>query len=360
MKKTFFVLSLALFLLGTVWGAVSLAQEPTPVTADSWLAPPVTTAAMPARVAPTALLTTTEAAFLPLLVSPPNPNIWIDTTDRAAVVEAYREDYLGSENNNSGWSGNHANCEPGTTTAAFRNSILMRLNYFRRMAGIPPLEGLNDEYNRKAQEAALMMSANGALSHDPPNNWLCYTADGDQAAGSSNLFLGVYGPAAISGYMVDPGGGNYFVGHRRWILYPQTRFMGTGDIPAANGQWSSNALWVFDANRHPIRPDTRENYVAWPPPGYVPYQIIYSRWSFAVAGADFSQAQVSMTRNGAAVPLTVNPIANGFGENTLVWEPTTTISQPSSDVVFWVTIENVFVSGSSQTFVYEVIMIDPN
>ena len=39
--------------------------------------------------------------------------------------------------------------------------------------------------------------------------------------------------------MTDPGAGNTFVGHRRWVLYPPTRTMGVGDIPA-----QSNALYV--------------------------------------------------------------------------------------------------------------------
>ena len=48
--------------------------------------------------------------------------------------------------------------------------------------------------------------------------------------------------------MHDPGSYNYFVGHRRWILYPQTKEMGTGDIPYANGYPGANALWGFDDN----------------------------------------------------------------------------------------------------------------
>lgn len=90
------------------------------------------------------------------------------------------------------------------------------------MAGIPPLLGLDDTYSAKAQAATLMMSVNRKLSHSPDSSWTCYTANGREGAGSSNLYLGVFGPSAISGYIRDPGSGNYFVGHRRWILYPQT------------------------------------------------------------------------------------------------------------------------------------------
>ena len=114
------------------------------------------------------------------------------------------------------------------------------------MGGVPPVESLKADYNQKAQAAALMMSVNGKLSHDPPSSWDCYSSDGKTGAGNSNLYLGVFGPDAISGYIYDPGSGNYPVGHRRWILYPQTKHMGTGDIPPVSGEWKSNALWVFD------------------------------------------------------------------------------------------------------------------
>ena len=119
---------------------------------------------------------------------------------------------------------------------------MRRINYFRAMSGIPPIMGLKGEYNQKAQAAALMMSVNRQLNHHPPTSWTCFTNDGYDGASSSNLYLGVYGPSAISGYIYDSGTGNYFVGHRRWILYPQTQFMGTGDIPSQSGSSSSNAL----------------------------------------------------------------------------------------------------------------------
>lgn len=297
--------------------------------------------------------------YLPLVTKPAEETAWVDTNNRQAVVNFYQIDYKASDGIDSGWTGDRDSCNPGTTSAAFKDAIVNRINYFRKMAGVPPIVGLRDDYNQKAQQAALMMSVNEDLSHDPPNNWKCYTADGDEAAGSSNLYLGRFGPAAISGYITDPGGGNYFVGHRRWILYPQTQHMGTGDIPSGAG-WSSNSLWVFDNdNMWGARPDTRETFVAWPPPGYVPYQVVYPRWSFSYAKADFSSATVTMTQNGSPVTVDIQLIGNGFGENTLVWEPDISLSAPTSDVVFHVTISQVGGTGVPSTFDYDVIMINP-
>lgn len=288
------------------------------------------------------------------------PDLQVDPQSRAGSRNFYLQVYLASEDAQANWTGAHNACDPGDTDPAFRDAILLRINYFRAMAGVPPLLGLRDEYNHKAQQAALMMSANRALDHTPPSNWDCYTADGDQAAGSSNLFLGIHGVPAIDGYIYDPGAGNYPVGHRRWILYPQTQHMGTGDIPAANGYPAANALWVFDSNIWNDRPDTREPYVAWPPPGYVPYSVVYPRWSFAYPQADFNAATVHMTHNGAPLPVDVQPVENGYGENTLVWEPDATFgAPPATDQPYTVEIRNILINGAPQTFTYTVTLFDP-
>jgi hypothetical protein len=89
----------------------------------------------------------------------------------------------------------------------------------------------------------------------------------------SNLYLGVFGPDAMLGYVHDPGGNNSAVGHRCWLLYPLIQQMGTGDIPPASNHSAANAHWVFDLPRS--YPATRDTFVVWPPPGYVPYSLIF-------------------------------------------------------------------------------------
>lgn len=278
-----------------------------------------------------------------------------------------------------GWTGNSATCSEGTTLLTFQDTVLLRLNYFRAMAGVPAAVTFSDIYSAKNQKAALMMSVNNMLSHDPNvlANWLCHTAEGIEAAGSSNLALGVNGRDAIDLYIQDPGTNNGFVGHRRWILYPQTQIMGTGDIPANNGFAPANSLWVFDENIWGPRPSTREEFVAWPPPGYVPYQVTCRRWSFSYPEADFSSAAVTMTQDGVSLPVTLGPLETGYGENTLVWSPEginfvlRTINSetwpvqieswpvPAKDTVYQVTINNVIISGVSRSFAYSVTVFDP-
>jgi uncharacterized protein YkwD len=280
----------------------------------------------------------------------------VNPQDRAEALRFYQDYYLANTSVPIGWTGSLAGCNPGVTSAAFRAAVLQRINYFRGMAGVPPV-ALNGDSNRLAQAAALMMSVNRSLDHTPPTTWLCYSKDGADGAGSGNLALGAMGWDAIALYMQDPGSGNTALGHRRWILYPQTQEMGTGDIPSSAGYPPANALVVFDEHMWEPRPITRDSFVAWPPPGYVPRPVVYPRWSFSYPSANFASASVTMTLGGANVPLTVFPVVNGYGENTLAWE----ISglSGSGDQSYQVRIVNVVIGGQSRSFNYTVTVFTP-
>jgi hypothetical protein len=285
----------------------------------------------------------------------------INLNDRAAVVQLYQTTYLASQGIASGWTGNRSTCTAGTTSQAYAEATISRVNCYRVMAGLPGDVVLTNTWNSKAQDAALMMSAQGSLSHSPGTNWSCYTANGAEAAGKSNLALGADAAGAIDLYMDDPGsGGNAAVGHRRWVLYPPTKTMGTGNIPSTGG-WAANDLWVIGGSgSRPAQPA----WVAWPPPNYVPYQIMprsSGRWSFSYPGATFTGATVFMQRAGTNVALTLEAQAQGYGDNTIVWVPQgVPAGAPASDITYSVTLSNVVVSSQSRTFTYKVTIIDPN
>ena len=288
----------------------------------------------------------------------------VNPLDREASRKFFNTYYLGAITPTIDWTGNRSTCNAGATSLSFRDAVLLRINYFRAMAGVPAQVAFSDTYSTEDQQAALMMSVNNQLNHSPPTSWTCYSAAGAEAAGKSNLALGASGWDAISLYLKDPGTGNGFAGHRRWILYPQTQHMGTGDLPPTGGT-AANALWVIDEHIWDPRPATREEYVAWPPPGYVPYQVVYPRWSFAYANADFSGAAVSMTENGVAVSVALETVATGYGENTLVWIPKGMGSgdvwpKPSKDNNYRVTLSNVVIGGTPRSFTYTVKVIDPS
>lgn len=307
-----------------------------------------------------ALPENTYSTYFPS-ISVAREGLYVNPQNRDWSIGFYHTYYQPSLMVPTEWTGNHQHCNPGTLSSAFQTETLRRINYFRAMAGVPAGITFNEDYSAKAQHAALMMSVNRRLSHSPDPNWICFTPGGSEGAGNSNLFLEVYGADAITGYMADGGGANFPVGHRRWLLYPQTQTMGSGDIPPQNGYPAANALWVIDDHIDDPRPDTREPFVAWPPPGYIPYQVLFPRWSFSYSDADFSGASVSMSLYGQPVALTVQPSVPGFGENTLTWEPILPVGMPPhGDIPYQVTIRNVGIDGSYQDFSYNVIVVNPD
>ena len=289
---------------------------------------------------------------------------YVDVQSRSAVALFFRNDYESTSEAILTWTGNVASCMPGTTPSTYRDALLRRIKYFRSMAGVPVTLSFSDTMNASAQRAALMMSANTALSHSPPSSWACHSSEGAQAAGKSNLALGYTGVYAIDGYMQEPGTNNGPVGHRRWLLYPQTLSIGTGDVPPNGAFRPANALTIIDNKYGTARPATRDGFVAWPPPGFVPYQVAYARWSFAYPGADFSAATVTLTSEGQAVAVTKESVATGYGENAMVWlingmGTYDDWALPTHDTPYQVHIDNVRIAGQNQSFDYTVTIFDP-
>lgn len=284
----------------------------------------------------------------------------IDINNRDDVVSLFNTAYKASQGIAAQWTGDMGTCAPGTTALAYEEATLLRVNYYRVMTGLPGDITLDSSWNGDCQDAALMMIAQGALNHFPDASWACYTAEGAAAAGKSNLALGAHGPGAIDGYIQDPPPGNEALGHRRWVFYPPQQTMGTGSTTGQNGfYFGSNALWVLGP--FGSRPATPE-WVAWPPPGFVPYQVVYPRWSFSLQGAGFDNAMIAMTHKGNPVSLTKLPVDNrGFGDRTVAWEPSGIPSgAPSEDLVYTVTITNVDDGGTPRQFQYNVTIIDPD
>jgi hypothetical protein len=282
----------------------------------------------------------------------------VDSTNRTDVLAFYNCIYTASEGfaANLAWTGNVAGCVPGTTGAVFKDDTRRRINFYRALVGLPGDITFNALKSSKDQDAALMMSSNGTIDHNPPNTWSCYTATGAEAAGASNLALGSYGPNAVNGYMVDPGPGNQIVGHRRWLLYSRAQEMGTGDIPQNGGFAAANALWVIGNPK----PAPTPQFVAWPNRGFVPFPIMPARWSLSYPGANFGAATVTMTLGVSNVNTTiVSNVDNGFGDNTLVWEPTGLPATIAADTTYNITVSGISGAGVPASHSYSVTLFDP-
>ena len=296
----------------------------------------------------------------------------VNGNSREQVRQFYNAVYTASEGVPMDSTADIANCIAGANSAAFQNAVLWRINWFRAMSGIPAGVTFDASESAADQSAALMMSANNTNLHSGiPTNWSCFDPSGTNAADNSNLALGVNGPDAITSYMWDYGAANAQVSHRRWLLYPQTQVMASGDMPAQGAHLAANATWEFDTNYLGSRPATTNPFVAWPPPGYVPYPVVFPQWSFApgLSNADLSIATVTMQSNGVPLSVSNQPYVVGYGENTLVWYPSaldpttnsTVFPFNGADTVYSITISNVRIGAASnlQSFSYNVTNFDP-
>ncbi len=290
----------------------------------------------------------------------------VNTDSREQVRDFFNAVYHTSENVPILSTVNVADCFPGTNSPLFMEAVLRRINWFRAMAGEPANVVFNSVYNSNAQAVAVMISSSGRLNHNPPTNWPCWSPAGAAGAGG-NQAGGFDGADAITGYIWDFGNGNSEVGHRRWILLPQEQIMGTGDVPASGTNIAGNSTYVFDSSINGPRPATRKPYVSWPPEGFVPYQVTFPYWSFALSNADFSAATVSMLSNGAPVSVSVQPYQTGYGENTIVWVPMgldancdcASFPFNGTDTVYTVTVTNIQAGASTVGFTYNVTVFDP-
>lgn len=335
--------------------------------------------------------------------------------DRQLSREFYRSVYLSPEDVDIGWTGainpDTNTCNAGTTSPDFQDATLVRINTYRAFAGVHdnilfdgsqlpnPPNGQDPHYDgdldpqTAAQESSMMMNAAHTLSHTPlsdDSNWACGTYDGDIAAGVSNLSLGNFGYDAVMSQVRDAGPNNSVAGHRRWLLYPQSRYMVTGDTnqyltytieghvdeqgdPIIYHIDRANTIWVQDGNTWNALSggDMLHGFIAWPPPGYVPYPIVYPRWSFSLQGASFTSAAVTVCEKlnpGTCLPIEYETKSSSIGhDDAIVWVPgglnedsyDTTWPNPGSDITYTVTISGVSGSGQS-VYSYDVTIFDPD
>lgn len=255
----------------------------------------------------------------------PPGEITINTKSRDAVIESYQQFLEPLLTVPVGWTGNVENCKQGTTSRENQQSTLKAVNYVRSLAGLPGVT-LDAKKSKKSQAAALIMAANGYLTHYPSKDARCYTQAGYDGASHGNLFLGwdsradepgylspATGARAVVGYMEDSGSNNLLVGHRRWIMYQELKTIGSGDTD------SSNSLYVVGSDSR----SSSKKWVSWPTAGYFPLELEpLGRWSLSYPNADFSRAKVRVTTPAGPIKTKKTPVEKGMGDNTLSWDMT--------------------------------------
>ncbi len=273
---------------------------------------------------------------------------------RVAAKKLYEDYYLGSksETGDVAWTGDEPSCNAGSVPQDMIDKIFNRLKYFRKAVGLNNTVAENATKSEKAQAAALMMDANNKLDHFPPDTWKCYSENGSEAAGKSLLTTAI-NAESVDSYMRDAGSNNGPVGHRRWLLWPRLQEIGVGNTAQAN------AIWVI--GNAGTTPSDAPEFISWPPKGYSPKQLAYQRWSFSIAGADFSNAQISMKdAAGNSISITLEALDPNYGDPTLVWVPDGIITNSEEDTSYTVSLQDVEVSGEITAFEYEVVLFDVN
>jgi uncharacterized protein YkwD len=330
---------------GSAGRAVALATSAVLLGGASLLAPTLSAAATGPGVNATSIATAGIATT------------GIDTTSQAAVTAAYKSLYLPAMDDTVDWTGSISGCDAGTTSADSQRLSLDAINFTRALAGLDPVT-LDPALNADAQQGALIMAANSALSHDVPTNWKCYTKQGSAAAAHSNLYYGVSGAQAIGGYLNDPGSTNTAAGHRRWILYPATTEMGTGSTS------TTNDLYVIAQNAA-AGSYADPAWVPWPTAGYFPDPLEPSgRWSLggdAEHNYNFAKATVSVKNSsGTPLPVVVNTPAYGYGSDTLVWQ-VSGLGMPSgvAPLDYTVSVKGIVVGGKTISHSYVVKLFNP-
>jgi hypothetical protein len=276
----------------------------------------------------------------------------IDTTNREAVRDAYRRMWVRGDESRPRWIGGSVEgCRPGHLAATSTRRQLDAINFARSLAGLQEV-ALDATSVPSAQAAALMMTAEHAVSHYPSRDWKCWTRAGSTAAGQSLLYEGLTRESdsdKIEAYLDDWGRPNFRAGHRRWLLYPHLTAVGIA------GTSRANVTTVFGAPLDATAPNPA--WVSWPTAGWFPSLLDpRGRWSLSAGSddTDFTAATVTVTWEGQAVAgIKLRAVDDGAGKPTLVWEmPHSWPGRPVGRAD--VTVSDVLVDGTPTQAAYTI------
>ena len=274
---------------------------------------------------------------------------------RKIVEKDFKMNYYGSRINapgkkeagipEYGWNGYSDSCMWGKMSDEVVLRAEQRINYFRRMAGLTEMVVLTKEDNEMCQMAVLMCEANKSMSHEPNDGWRCFIPAGADAL--KNAILSKDGNPAIA-VTAAMGQNHATVGNRRWLLYPNAAYMGIGTSKSYTAIKAIDNSAGIDSNKY------KQQFVAWPPANACPKMLVFKKWSFSI-DQPLDGAVVSMKDgSGTAVEIKQEVAVNGYGMNTLVWEPQINAMTLGDNSSFSVTV----VLKNKKTYTYVVNVID--
>jgi hypothetical protein len=299
-------------------------------------------------------------------------NSSIFNIEKKEAVSLYDKYYARTKISSIPWNGSVNSCDPGRLSPEILKMAENRINYFRTATGLQPVT-LSEEFNKKAQLTALMMTANNQISHTPAKNWKCYTESGSDGAKNSNLGISDFENfpdlSFITGFILDYGPINNNIGHRKWLLNSKAEQMGYG----ATGKHEAIYVTGLNTSATPEMPE----FIAYPPAGYFPHHLVFEKWSFALPAGnkvDFRKARVEMT-DGNGKKMNVRILSTEdpwYFDPTLVWQAEDLFSQDEITYVrnslaergyldksITVRITDVLLDSKQKDFEYRVIPFDP-
>jgi hypothetical protein len=288
------------------------------------------------------------------------------TLTKEEVIGLYKSLYLTSDVDSIVWNGNVKNCECGTLSDEIYLKVVNRINFFRLVNGLNPIK-MNSNFNQEAQDAALLIKANEMLTHYPTEDMKCYSQSAYNGSSKSCLGFTDYEnfpeTSFLTEFLWDYGDANYYVGHRKWILYSKLKEIGYG---ATN---RSEVLLVVDGVSYDSI--NLPEYTSYPWKGYVPVDLIFPKWSFSIPQdkvVDFSNCSITMTdEKGTIIELEKLEEYKNYLDHTIVWQVTGLFSDYDIEYglnkmaengylgkKITVKIKKVFVDGKEKNFEYSV------
>lgn len=184
-------------------------------------------------------------------------------------------------------------CEVGALTETTRQQMLVLLNRLRGLHGLMPL-AYAPTLQSQADAAALVMAANGAVSHVPATDWRCLSPLARQGARASLLYGGAHsarpieqsGEDIVASWLLDTDNVEAdSLGHRRWLLDPFLREVAFAWVsgPLADGEYGGAAVLRLGRGRSAGRAAAQSDFVAYPVGDYPARYADLTGWlSFSV------------------------------------------------------------------------------
>jgi hypothetical protein len=164
-------------------------------------------------------------------------------------------------------------CAPAALGPGAQADALRRLNYYRWLSNLPPVD-TSDEWSGYAAACAIIQAHRSEPTHSPSPDATCYSAPGALASSQSLIDLRAHTPAdAIDDLVWDAGQRNsHELGHRWALLHPGLTRIGLGfSYPAGE----TRATCVREtAGQRLERAKDLTGVVAYPSFGRTPYELV--------------------------------------------------------------------------------------